>query len=790
MQILDFPELAELLNHSRTTHISLEPIETKENVWAIYRAQHKVHTSTYPFRILYLNSKASSEDLESVARAHSRRDTHVVYPPSLSQRQVIHHKLFDDAAGLWTTKEYLASFIKDELETYLSKLPAKSPEYYIDPRIETPSGFIRKRPNPVLSLLVDRDLGATVVEGALGILLAEPGQGKTYMSLYLVSQLPKYADGLVPLIVDSTQWNDMAVSDQRSLWKTIVHSFRHFGAPIPWLDGHEDQFLRAALKADIFRIIFDGFDEYILRNGGSVQPFEVLEALSELAVHTGARIVITSRTSFWNTNLPQTGVESFLVQTQSLLYRILPFDLEHAKNYFTNRFTNQQKKIDQAVHIFNMLRRGSGEFFGRGFVLKLIAEVVENAAGDYPPNQVADIDWLLKALCEREIVRQRLPLSASEQLDFMRLFGTEVAMGQEPITKLVEFTIELVRADLDADARGDCMDKLKDHPLIGRDPVTDHWFFREKQVEMLLIASFIATCGPDSLQRFMANAKLSAGEREDLANMIVDVILNSSREAAPENLARLINMTSAVGRVDEEEFAQTEEAHRLAAVIALIAVERYLAQGSTHEERTKFLTQLCGPSTIRGLSFSGTVGRFDFRGVSFLQCNFEQVTWANCKFDVSTTFKRCTFAGGPSPAHTQGLGSVQLQNCILDADASALISALRVNEGMRKYSLDDLRNEIGNVVRKFVIKGGLGLKSVQARHLTKGTISSSPYRDAIVEVLCATVFESHHISGKSEKGFHVRREAEEAVKFWATNNILTGPLREALERLQKKLGLA
>jgi hypothetical protein len=274
------------------------------------------------------------------------------------------------AQGIWTTREYLVSFIKEEIQTYLKKLADQAPHDYIDPHVETPSGFPRKIPNPLLSFLQDPETEKGV--GKLGILLAEPGQGKTYRSRYLVSRISEVDKGLVPLMVDSSQWHTMPIEDQRSLSKTIAHSFRHFGATIGWLEGHEDDFLRAILKADLFRIVFDGFDEYILRNMGMVQPLEVLETLADLAKATGTRIVITSRTSFWNTNLPEAEVEAFIQRTGSLVFTILPFDFQHATNYFRHRFQDSTK-VDHALHIYSALRQQNDDFVGRGFVLSLVA---------------------------------------------------------------------------------------------------------------------------------------------------------------------------------------------------------------------------------------------------------------------------------------------------------------------------------------------------------------------------------------------------------------------------------
>jgi hypothetical protein len=73
-----------------------------------------------------------------------------------------------------------------------------------------------------------------------------------------------------------------------------------------------------------------------------------------------------------------------------------------------------------------------------------------------------------------------------------------------------------------------------------------------------------------------------------------------------------------------------------------------------------------------------------------------------------------------------------------------------VKEGKKKYSTEDLRTDIHSVISKFIIKGGIGLKSVEARNLQKGPISASRYRDEITDALIATVLEEHHISGALE----------------------------------------
>jgi hypothetical protein len=439
VQTIDFQDIAQLLNYSRTTSIDPSPLQAKDGRWAIYKGTHKIHTSSLPFRVLYLYAAASQEDIKAALRAlRNTEDTHIVYPQSLDRNirtNIEIASIRKKTQGVWTTREYLVSFIKEEIQTYLKKLADQAPHDYIDPRVETPSGFMRKIPNPLLSFL--RDPETEKVVGKLGILLAEPGQGKTYMSRYLVSRISEVDKGLVPLMVGSSQWHTMPIEDQRSLSKTIAHSFRHFGATIGWLEGHEDDFLMATLKTDLFRIVFDGFDEYILRNMGVVQPLEVLETLAELAKTTGTRIVITSRTSFWNTNLPEAEVDAFIKRTSALVFTILPFDVEHAANYFKRRFPDGAK-VEHALHIYNALRTKNDDFVGRGFVLSLVADLADQG-GDTQRKVEASkaMLWLIQALCEREQLRQQLPFTSKEQMSLLSTFALEVAEGGLPQHRVV-----------------------------------------------------------------------------------------------------------------------------------------------------------------------------------------------------------------------------------------------------------------------------------------------------------------------------------------------------------------
>lgn len=793
MKQLDFHEIASLLNHSRTTHIEISPIKAKENAWSLHRGSHKIHTSSYPFKVLYLHSAATADDLRAAAREiNEGENSHVVYPPSLRTRHTMDFiKLFSKARNVWSTKEYLVSFIKDELQTYLEKLSDQAPQYYIDPRVETPSGFTRKVPNPVLSFLRDTEAESGVGGGRLGILLAEPGQGKTYMSRHLVAKISEVDKGLVPLMVASSQWHAMSIDDQSSLAKTIAHSFRHFGATIGWLDGHEEQFLRATLKADVFRIVFDGFDEYILRSRGTVQPLDILETLAELADTTGARIIITSRTSFWHTNLPEAEVQAFVERTNSLVYKILPFDLEHAKNYFKRRLQTQAQ-VDQATAIYRQLQSVSANLAGRGFVLRLIADLIKRS-GLYNSLDVEKTNpllWLMRALCEREVVRQTLPFTPQEQLEVLRTFAGEMATGETPNTELLELSMGVVKPSLDSDTLHTSIEKFKSHPLLEKVTDEDLWRFQQEQIWIALLADQIVRWPQNKISTFVGKTRLDVGAKHDLGAWIVDIVRREDQAGISlQTLETIISAMTPAPEVIEDTKERLFDGRRLASVIALLAVEEFLPKGSSHSERTALLLLLCGKDSIRGLTFTSTIARYDFRGVTFYRCKFERTVWANCKFDEYTRFKNCKFEGGVPPVHCEGFGNILLVDCRLDPEAEAIINSARVKLGKKQYSSDDLLSDMQSVINKFIAKGGAELREVDYRRLGRGPISASRYKDEIIEVLSAMILEDHQAGGLTKIEFGVRKDAIESVKFYATNNVFTGPLKEAFDRLQQRLSL-
>lgn len=783
---LEFDEIAQLINASRSTTIDTSPRQERQGSWALFSAGHKVHTSTYPFEILYLHSRAKKEDLVEAARTVFRTgDTHVVYASSLDQRTRTHHELFEGQAhGFWTTREYLASFLRSELDSYIGELKRLRPRFYVDPQFATPSGVVRKTPNPILDFLRDEnDFG----KGKVAVLLAEPGQGKTYQSQHLASTLATF--DVIPIYIDSKQWSTMSIEELRSVHKTVAHSFRSFNSPIAWLEGREEEFLRVTLKANLFRIIFDGFDEYVLWNQGHLQASEALAALVDLAAETQSRIVLTSRTSFWHAHIESSGNG---VSDACYVYGIRPFEQQQARGYFDQRFASDSR-ASQAVSIYSELAKTGNEFLGRGFVLSLVADLVETPDITAPAlTPRSGFNWILEALCERETRRQQLPVSGAEQLEAFRLFALDCAAGTEPSTLALQMALLTVSPSLTEHALSSSIEKLANHPLLR--VTSDRWEWVERQIGLVLLANSLLDLVPGDpnkrtstnlgwLRRFGRVGTPSNEELDSLAAMAVD--LGRMRWPKDTFESMMVTLVKRLRSVDDP-FQGATPIIRLAFELALRSLEQPNWKSSSLEERTKGLLCFLGDSPVTKWAIHGALSRFDLRHLRFEDCRFDQTFWSKVKFDGSTEFVNCRFSGGGS-VNCEGFGLARIVGGSRDTEAESFIRREQISAGKKRYAAEDLKADIRSAVLKFANSSATGFRTLKSTSLKSGTFGHSRHRDEIVAQLERSVIQSITISGVTGGGYKVRPEAEESIRFIAQNNVLTGPLKDSFERLKQSL---
>lgn len=794
MTTLKFSNILEFVNLIPTSAIASEAKQALPEQWALHEGEYRIHGNTFPFSLLHLQSGITSSGAQKALDLVTGSEAlHVVYSPHLKRKYnklpVAVEQFKAEAQRFDSYRDYIRSYIGTELERYTEYLKSKDKPDYIDPSIETPAGVSIKRPNPVASFLIDPDTRASEQEGMLGAILAAPGQGKTYMSEHIVAQLARQPYGVIPIYVCSDQWETMRLDDLSSIWKTLTHSFHFAEAPLAWVSGHEETFLKTTLQSGLFRIVFDGFDEYILRNSGKVSSADAISALAELVSETGARILLTSRTTFWSSER--------LENEQSIsMYEIRPFDVNQASQYFRKKIPpigSNERKVGESVALFTQLSKSTPALAGRGFVLKLIADLFE---GDEPVTPT-DADkntalWLFKALCTRDQKRHTLPLDGKEQLDAIQLFIIESLRGAAPDSELLDLAIADVAPRLDDSARGAAIRKMVAHPLISRlSPDRDEWVVPQDQVRVTLIARFIARCAhehsPEELSRVIAGLRLAPSFLRDLGNDLLDLDFDVATSRELDRLDRVRRIVRTVLEADEAASSSSKTIlPRLAGIILLRLVDTYA--GKEHKDRAAVLFDSIPTSAMMNVTFAGTVASFDFSGRTFQSCRFDHVRWHNCEFDEGTRFDRCHF-DGIELIRSDTIVEAEVCDCTYDETARDYLKRIEISKGKRDYDVQDLEGDVRCVLQKFVPRGGHIPKTLKESHLRSGTIRVSPHKEIIIEAIKRHVLHEHHISGTSETGLHVREEAKEAFRFFADNNTFTGPLKRAFADLRKKLKL-
>ena len=795
-QIL-FADIRRILELRESTHVDDTPLATVPDRWALYRGETIALRYHYPVYFLHLMADCTLDDVRTAgASLVNPKVTDIIYAPSL-EKLLKRDRRRDDDVQHWlrmprdiiSTHAFLRELLHDTLAIYQAKLAQLRPRYFVDPAVETVTNVPRSASRPLHA-----HLGKTTSSAVgVGVLLAEAGQGKTHITRQLAATLSTS----LPIYVDSRLWRHVTPEHVTDPWKTIMSSFSWFGVPVPWVVDAEKEFVSILMRAGILSIIFDGFDEYIYWNRGRFDPLETLAMLGTLSDESSSGVLVTSRTSFWESDVARNGG----IEAAHTVYRLIPFDRRHAHTFFHSRFDANEDLTDRAVTLYDSLRSTDADsrtgFVGRGFVLELLADLVSRT-DRLPalPTAASVARRVMTALCEREQERQDLPLNYEQQLHALGIFAEAVAAGQAPTTDMLQLAIEMANNGLDPaqvatlvgdDTRG-LSGQLAQHPLIELLPATREWRIRQDQVYYDLLAEQLLLCRDrddpilrDFVEKILPDARLSA----DIATVLVDQACASGNTSqALSTLRRTIEKLLSYSSDVPTHMAMPEK--DLACTIAMLMVNRLEMIGRPRAERCAALLDLLSMHTFYGLQFSGTIASMDFIGRSFYDCRFETVAWANCNFDSTTEFTRCRFIGGRLE-RCQGFGLTKMESNWADSDASIMIKSEQVIASARRYEDEDLRRDMALLIRKFAPREGFGTRSLEQRYLRSGTFSASPHRDLIIQAFQRHVLAEHSVGGRP--AVHVRPEARDDVLFYITNGVLVGTLADAYLDIAAKLGI-
>jgi NACHT domain len=795
MTALTLRDIARVVSLRGTTFIEDNPVVADEGRWALYAGENVVRNSHYPIYLLYLYAECTLKDILAAATSIRKASiTEVIYPPSLEDRLI---KRNDEIAwalrmtqNRCTTREYLFSCFAESLTNYRQKILALDPEHFVDPHVTRVSPGVQMERRGAFPLLTHFTSSPSP---HVGVLLADAGQGKTYLTQRLAYKMIPW--GVVPLYVQARQWTRMAPEALPDLWKVIASSFESFESPMPWIVGNEYEFLSVTMKAGLFTLIFDGFDEYTYLNRGRIDAGETLEALVRLATDSESRMLLTARTSFWENDIARDGADL----PAHVRYQLLPFDRKHAKTYFDARLVDERKAA-RSLHLYDSLNASHEDqgtnFVGRGFVLSLLADLVDRTDEQLQlPSTESVTRRVMKALCERERIRQNLPISAEHQLQALGTFAEQTAAGAAPTTDLLAAAIAYsvsLEDDLMRELVGDKtrrnVGKLAVHPLVEYRASTREWRIRQEQVYYNLLADQLLSCQSstdpilrDFVQKILPDPKL----RAEIATVVVDQACSVERVSiAREKVQEIIGKVVAHSTDIPTSISMPER--DLAAAIAILMVNRYVPAGRPRADRRDELLSYFPGNELRFLQFSGTLASISFKGVIFRQCRFEAVTFVNCEFDQTTIFDRCRFVGGRLE-NCDGFGKAKFIDGWKDPDAAMLIESQQVQADERPYTLRDLERDIDLLIQKFAPKDGFAMKLLEERFLRRGRFSNSPKREQIITAFFRHVLEYEEPQRKGTLMVQIRPLVKSAVTFYITNGVLTGALAMVFDEVAKEL---
>jgi hypothetical protein len=321
----------------------------------------------------------------------------------------------------------------------------------------------------------------------------------------------------------------------------------------------------------------------------------------------------------------------------------------------------------------------------------------------------------------------------------------------------------------------------------------DEWNFVQDQVRYSLLGTKLIHLSRleegAGLARFASMPGWDPALQFDVATAVVrQLFAQVDRVSRLDSLRKLIaRLLATASAADSATIAH--KTRLLTTTIALLANALDFPSGADRREKVGALVELFPNAKFFQLAFSGPINRADFSRITFLECIFENVTFANCAFNSETSFEGCRFQNARLES-CQNFGEARFNDkCVYDSSSRAVVNGERVKAGKRAYTRVDLRADFDHLVRKFVPKEAAGFKTVAELNLLRGPIASSIHKTDILRVVQKHVIEPHHISGPSEHGYHVRNEAKQALAHYASNGVLTGPLELAMNELLQRTKL-
>ena len=546
------------------------------------------------------------------------------------------------------------------------------------------------------------------------------------------------------------------------------------------------------MREGLIWVIFDGFDELCLHPQFSTSPPDVIQSFiddlgTQDATRSSARILLTSRDSYWRSyqlQMPRENLDEFL---------LLGFSNDQKKQYFAKRLSDPAKvgnALRYSSEIGGRLYEGvpheaqnKERMEGTPFVLDLVAEAFEGPEGGNLNPYVTDpLEDILLRVCRRENVRQRLDIKPDRQLAlFEELF-------REKPGRIGEADLKLYLQVICDEFEPGVQERFGSHFLLRRSPdVPSEFLPRYEVLRTYLIARFLAKeiIELKHHKGWRQNAAVILAESGGGRTQIIDWLTGQLRRQPADIVREGLKHAFAMIR------DPSGVASRNKAGCALFAVTSRLLEQPDKRAKTRALEGVISSvekvATIDNGFFAGVVKGYDFTGVTFHRCFFEDVEFRNCIFDASTTFVSSDMSGTVGFTKCTGEATVRTDTCNMSMTAEYTFSKLRGSKLADAIALELARDMVERALRKF--HGPFGFHAIIFSARTRGLPRNNPLRVHVWGVLLKHgIIQKEPMPGARGGGFSVADDpaVKKEIQGLFDNANLGRRLEDVVKELAKK----
>lgn len=758
-----------------------DPKHEKSEKWDIFSAVAVAGLERRPATFLYLKADFTNDDVKRVSStiAKLQGPQYVIIPKSEAKRQSFLKNQLGSDVKTYLYEDLIWEKVRNTFDEYLTALASTIPQekYYVPPRRERAPSQKTRLDEEILGYLASEN---DDVDRAITVVRAPAGVGKTTLARYITKTL---ADNVayyqtIPIHVESSHWGKLQLASLEDLWELIDNSLRRFSPNFRITESLFQHLLRQGYLA----FIFDGFDELCEQRHAPFTPREVLEELLTVSKESLAKVILTTRTIFWDAAI---GSEKLDVR----IFDLASFNRLQAIDYFRNVFkksTSDQHKAsalyDRLVKSAKPLNVGGSrqQFVNHPYCVQMISECVRlgsETTFEFEAEKSL-IFQFLRHFCERERLRQGLTTRAETQLEAFQ----EIAVSDDSSG----FDLALCSA-AGFDERD--LPRMKDHPLLdikpaqGRQLYTFRYDFLPDLFRARYVVSLIRKAASGEIQITQSDfARRIMSEEAKGKGNILERMLQFLGVDDAKTVARCYRATSeAIGKPSPE-------------LSFLFHILRVLIEtpNMTKSERALNLFNVLTAGKFQtdhklvNLYVVGQIDKFDLSDVVFVESVFSDASFTDCIVNGNTCFDRCRFSG-----QLEILGSdrkawkgIQLRDCTLEFPTNLVWDEFIGTRAANKE--DHVKDAMRLALGKFWHHGQAKL-TIDKAHWSKGTLGHSMYCMPLLDaMLRAGILQEIHISGLPQGGYLFSKSALVELQRFMDNGQVTGKLRDVYKVLMSK----